>query len=339
MSDSGSSGLAAKLAKITGQMERIPKTGVHPQGWAFATEGDISDALRPLLAEAGIQIIPSLVTSSSESVEGRNGSVMMQHHVEVEYAITDGSDTMKVRWAGEAFDTSDKGLAKAMTACRKTLFINLFMIATGDRDIEQDYGDHAPAPARSFQRQEPVSYQPQRPTTTVSGATPPQGDAPRPKNPDKPASEKQRNLVGVRASNAGLSEEFLDQGMRTLLGHGLNDLTMGDVDDVLKMIEHFANTGELPSGQPSAGVQQAASSQPAANAVNSAEHADLVTSRYEELIKYGEESAGMSKAEVNAVLTKEGINVLTKLMNPNNPSDTSIVEDLKKAIDKEAIPF
>ena len=39
------------------------------------------------------------------------------------------------------------------------------------------------------------------------------------------------------------------------------------------------------------------------------------------------------------MLTKEGINVLTKLMNPNNPSDTSIVEDLKKAIDKEAIPF
>lgn len=305
--------LAGKLAAISGAMTRVPKTGRHPQGWHFATEADISDAIRPHLAKHGIAIIPNLKEHTATPVgdQSRGGT---RHTVVVEYTITDGTSERVVSWSGEADDWSDKGLNKAMTACRKYFLINLFMIATGDEEADASEGIAWTPPAGSETQQV-------RPAGGGYGSGP--------RDPNRPASDKQRGLVGARARAAGLSDENLEQLIMSETGGGMSHLTMGDVDRVLQAIQHFANTGELPA--------PAQATTPEARRA-SFDVVRLGQERYERLVELGAEG-GVEKARVNEILRAVGVNDMKSLVNAQDPDDMSIFDNCKNLIQAESIKF
>lgn len=314
------SSLAAKMSAITGAVARIPKTGRHPsQGWMFATEGDISDAIRPLMAEQGIAVFSSVVehTYATAAADAR----ATRHYVRVEYTITDGTDQMVVFWAGEADDWNDKGLNKALTACRKGFLINTFFVSTGlDDDPDgADIGNGSQGQG-GFQ----ASGGPQQ------QSCPQQQSGPiRPREPGSPASQAQRNLIMVKAGQAGLSDEHRAAIVYAETGGTLESITKGDVDKVLTAIQHFVNTGELPAARPGA---SAAAAGAAFDVVK------LAQERYDALVSKGG-AAGIAKERVNEIIRAGGVNDMKGLVNDKDPDDASIYDLIANLIDGEATKF
>jgi hypothetical protein len=132
-------GLVRKLAAVLGAITRIPKRGWNDHfKYNFATEQDISDALRHLLAEAGV-----FVFSSIESIDRRenvvNGKTKILTEVRTLHTFidADSGERFAVKGAGDGEDNSDKGIYKAFTGAMKYFLMKNFLISTGD-DPEND---------------------------------------------------------------------------------------------------------------------------------------------------------------------------------------------------------
>ncbi len=121
----------------------VPKRGFNDfHRYNYVMEADLVATIRPLLAAAGIMIIPNVV--SEEWLQGvvpeRNGTSSLCK-VLVEYTVTDGNYTYMFRIPGYGVDKSDKSVYKAMTGSMKYALMKLFEVATGD-DPEQDSAGH-----------------------------------------------------------------------------------------------------------------------------------------------------------------------------------------------------
>lgn len=130
--------LAKKMAKILGLISRIPKNGRNTfQNYKYATESDVLDSIRPILADHGI----GLFYSCTEVLDLENGRT----RVKVEFELVDGDsgESKTMICYGEARDVDkngkvqDKGIYKAMTGACKYWLFKTFLISTGD-DPEVD---------------------------------------------------------------------------------------------------------------------------------------------------------------------------------------------------------
>lgn len=158
----GKSRLYAKIAAVAANIQRVEKDGYNPQlKYKYAKPETIMAALKPLLAEQGLAILPMCVGVTKEDTGGKtsSGSAKVNTRVDMTYIIAcgDTGETVSLTWYGEGEDWSDKGIAKAKTIALRTFLIQLFQIPTGDEDLDPDRGqDEQP------QRQQPFK-QPQRP--------------------------------------------------------------------------------------------------------------------------------------------------------------------------------
>ena len=129
--------LYRKLAAVMGEVSRVPKNGWNAHfKYNFATESDIKDVIRPLLAAQNIALIADMVSLSQD---GKRTLVEM----EFTFACGDTGATISKRFWGEALDNADKGINKAATFAEKYFLINFFMISTGE-DPDGDPTDDKP---------------------------------------------------------------------------------------------------------------------------------------------------------------------------------------------------
>lgn len=148
----GQATLFKKLAAVMGDLSRVEKTGKNAfHGYEFATDADISDAVRPILAKHGIALWVSMVESSRESVElpskqGARQSIRYTATFEFTFGCAETGATITSRWTGEALDTEDKGYNKCATAAEKYFFLKTFALSTGDLDDDADSGEVASKP-------------------------------------------------------------------------------------------------------------------------------------------------------------------------------------------------
>jgi len=131
--------LAAKLAYVMSQMSRLPKTGYNAHhGYPFATDADVSDTVRGLLAEQHVAFMPSIESVQRETV----GKAGYNHSLKWEMRFYDGGsgESITTSWCSEANDTQDKGINKAATAGVKYFLLKTFLISTGDevKNIKED---------------------------------------------------------------------------------------------------------------------------------------------------------------------------------------------------------
>ncbi len=119
--------LAKKLAAVLTAIQRIPKRGWNDHfKFKYATEMDISDAVRHLLGEAGVFIFPAII-----GVE-RLGDDGIEVSMTFEFVDGETGESKIVPWRAEAQDKHDKGISKAVTAAVKYFLMKAFLIATGD---------------------------------------------------------------------------------------------------------------------------------------------------------------------------------------------------------------
>jgi hypothetical protein len=213
--------LARKLAEVMGAVKHVPKRGRNTfHNYDYATEADIADAVRELLAARQVVLVPQV---NSVSYEPRGDKGEMLTTVTMTISIIDGEsgEQINVPWMGSGSDKLDKGLYKAITGGTKYFLLKLLLIPTGD-DPEED------KPETATERK-PVKAAPSRPSTLGSpvlanGEAPPQPTArkPEPKGhalldeplvdlPPTRITEPQRKRLFAMAHSAGWKDAELKQ--------------------------------------------------------------------------------------------------------------------------------
>jgi ribosomal protein L11 len=144
--------LATKLAEITGLMAGIPKEGWNAnQKYRFVRETDVAEKVSQLLAERGIFLSQSVVTSSREALyTTSSGATMWMSHVEMSFQFIDGTSgevSPTAIFPGDGADTGDKGIYKAMTGAEKYFLMKTFLVSTGDDPEADEKVDKAAAAA------------------------------------------------------------------------------------------------------------------------------------------------------------------------------------------------
>jgi integrase len=121
-----------KIAKAMSNINRIPKRGYNSfHKYEYVLEADLLDHIRPILLEAGLVLIPTILE------EEKNGEFTK---VKMEFTVADveTGETIKSTFWGEGQDKNDKGLYKAYTGATKYFLMKTFLIPTGDDPETED---------------------------------------------------------------------------------------------------------------------------------------------------------------------------------------------------------
>jgi hypothetical protein len=111
------------------------------QGYKFRGIDDVLNTLAPIIAEHGVLIIPNVLSKDIKTTATKNGGVASHVILEVGFVLYDSEgDSICHTAYGEALDTSDKAVNKAMTAAYKYFLFQAFCIpidGVEDADSEQ----------------------------------------------------------------------------------------------------------------------------------------------------------------------------------------------------------
>lgn len=122
--------------------EGISKDRQNPQqGYRFRGIDDVYNALAPILAKAGLIIVPRFMKRDVTERESSKGGKLFYVTVEAEFDFVSSFDnsTLTARTFGEAMDSGDKATNKAMSAAYKYACFQIFCIPTeGENDSENE---------------------------------------------------------------------------------------------------------------------------------------------------------------------------------------------------------
>jgi hypothetical protein len=153
--------LVKKLAEVMMAVKYIQKRGRNSHfGYNYATEADVSDAIREELAKRHVIMLPSVKGHSVREHTTNKGNVEFITAMDIEFTFYDGDsgETLSFNMAGEGVDTADKGIYKGITGTQKYALMKSFMIPTGD-DPELDEDEDKPATTQAAPRQAPPQTQ------------------------------------------------------------------------------------------------------------------------------------------------------------------------------------
>ena len=198
----------------------------NQQHFKFRGVDAVVNAAAPELNKQGIVIVPKLkkVKYSTEEV-GQKRTVMANVRVKVRYRFAGpAGDFFDVIVPGEAMDSGDKGVAKAMTVAYRIALTQALNLPTGDPEVDENsyersprqehrsagaaFDNAAPAPPRQRQQEQP------RP--------PVQGPVLDPEDPwkariDDIADRDEAAMVYAEVADL-LKDAKIDQARATLLG-------------------------------------------------------------------------------------------------------------------------
>ena len=145
-------GIYSKMLKVHAAVHRVPKNGRNEfHKYDYATEADLTDTLRPLMAEAGVLFFPTI---ESETKQGDVATVVLK----VSFIDAEDGSSIIGRWLGEGQDKGDKAFYKAFTGAVKYALMKTFLVATGD-DPELDDKPKQQQARTQQQRQAPGSQE------------------------------------------------------------------------------------------------------------------------------------------------------------------------------------
>lgn len=134
--------LVSKLADVMKEVKYIEKKGFNKfHKYKYATEADVADKIREVLAEKNVLMVPNMKSHNTREHTTANGKTEYIVTVEMEFTFYDGETGEKISYTifGEGQDAGDKGTYKAITGAQKYALLKVFLIPTGD-DPEQDEG-------------------------------------------------------------------------------------------------------------------------------------------------------------------------------------------------------
>jgi hypothetical protein len=144
-------GVAAALSAVMGEVLSIGKDQAVKDGpvrFKFRGVDDVMLAVGPALRKHGVIFAPSRVVSvEHERYATAKGSPMDGVTLVVEYTITGpAGDTMTAAAAGQASDSGDKAVPKAMSVAYRTVLLQALCIPADDPDPDSQVHERAFAP-------------------------------------------------------------------------------------------------------------------------------------------------------------------------------------------------
>lgn len=177
-----------KMLLVMSEVRHVPKRGRNQyHGYDYATEADIVDHVRDLMAKARLIMLPMIIESTEESSISTKQGTQRLIRVTINFRLAD-VDTGEVIGSSiiaEGCDSGDKALYKAYAAATKYWLMKLFLVPTGD-DPEQDQSP-APRQAQPDQAAAPQPAKTNQPTQSRQANQPTQS---RPQS-GKPAQPRQ----------------------------------------------------------------------------------------------------------------------------------------------------
>lgn len=124
------------------------QTNSH-QGFKFRGIDDLYGILQPALSAGNITLSPSLLDVERKEYTNANGKLQFYSVVKVIYhleSLVDGSERTYI-YGGEAADTGDKSLSKALTMAFKSFCFHIFQIPlNGNDDADKHTVEEVAAP-------------------------------------------------------------------------------------------------------------------------------------------------------------------------------------------------
>jgi hypothetical protein len=118
------------------------------QGFNFRGIDAVLNAVSAPLIKHGVMVYPRLQSLDKGTATTGNGKVMNTVVVTVEYVFTDGRDRIVTVTPGEAFDSGDKCVAKAMSVAYRTALIQALSLPTDEPDPDSESYDAQPKVAQ-----------------------------------------------------------------------------------------------------------------------------------------------------------------------------------------------
>lgn len=141
-SQTGTRPLIEKLCEVMSTVQYIQKLGYNSfHKYHYATEADVSEAIRKELTDRKIFLLPSVEEVSQRIITTREGNEQTVTKTRIKFTFLDAEndDSLEFVMEGEGQDPGDKGIYKAITGTTKYALMKAFLIPTGD-DPEGDKG-------------------------------------------------------------------------------------------------------------------------------------------------------------------------------------------------------
>ena len=150
------------IVAITGALakEGISKDKTNQQqGFKYRGIDQVYAALSTLLAEHHLCILPKVVKRESEERTSAKGGVLFYNAVTIDFDLVSAADgsTHTVTAVGEAFDSGDKSVGKAMSYAYKAMAFMLFAIPVEGQDNDPDANSHEVKPKNTTTTQNKTS--------------------------------------------------------------------------------------------------------------------------------------------------------------------------------------
>jgi hypothetical protein len=130
--------VAAKVLKMVKSVGAIPRNGVNQKfSYKFVKETDVADRLREACLSVGLVVIPSVrdvLCTVIPGKEGRGDQYRTSLMLKLTLVDPDSGESMDMDFPGEAIDSQDKAVPKAITSAYKYGLLKLAMNGGGDGD-------------------------------------------------------------------------------------------------------------------------------------------------------------------------------------------------------------
>lgn len=139
--------LAAVMDEVQGVAKKDKNTS---QGFNFRGIDAVVNAVGPALRKHKVIVIPQLLEKAQSTVEvGKNRTPMGHVTVTVKYTFYGPSgDFLEAIVVGEAMDSGDKAVAKAMSVAFRIALLQSLALPTDEPDPDTHSYERSPAPAK-----------------------------------------------------------------------------------------------------------------------------------------------------------------------------------------------
>lgn len=139
------------LIKANKAIGAIAKNNANQQQhFMFRGVDDVYNELHPILAECGIVIIPEVVNYEVSERQARNGVLLYTRATILHHFTAEDGSHVTTKVVGEAMDSGDKGMNKAMSIALKYALFQLFTIPTKeDKDPDATIYEIVPQAAEA----------------------------------------------------------------------------------------------------------------------------------------------------------------------------------------------
>lgn len=127
--------LVERLVAVKNDIGAVGKADRNSaQGFNFRGIDAVLNAVSGPLRKHGVMVFPRLVDLEKGTASTNGGKTMNTVVVTVEYVFTDGAAQISVIVPGEAFDSGDKAVSKAMSVAYRTALIQALSLPTDEPD-------------------------------------------------------------------------------------------------------------------------------------------------------------------------------------------------------------